>query len=102
MSTAEQEARQMMADKKAAEAAERAYNAASSTPAAPALAASAPKPKRSPAVQEAIQEAEDEKARKKIKAMGFSKGGGVRRGDGCVTKGHTKGTMVSMQRGGKC
>jgi len=34
--------------------------------------------------------------------MGFSKGGGVKRGDGCVTKGHTKGTMVTMQRGGKC
>ena len=74
--------------------------AASSTPAAPAASA-APKPKHSPAVQEAIQEAEDEKARKKIKAMGFKKGGGVKRGDGCVTKGHTKGTMVTMQRGGK-
>jgi hypothetical protein len=35
MSPAEKEARQMMADKKAAEAAEKAYNAASSTPAAP-------------------------------------------------------------------
>jgi hypothetical protein len=103
MSTAEQEARQMIADKKAAAAAEKAYNAASSTPAAPAASTpSASKPKRSSVVQEAMQEAEDEKARKKIKAMGFSKGGGVKRGDGCVTKGHTKGTMVSMQRGGKC
>jgi hypothetical protein len=101
MSTAEQEARQMIADKKAAAAAEKAYNAASTTPPA-ASAPAAPKPKRSAAVQEAIQEAEDEKARKKIKAMGFSKGGGVKRGDGCVTKGHTKGTMVTMQRGGKC
>jgi hypothetical protein len=103
MSQAEKDARQMIADKKAAAAAEKAYNAASSTPAAPAASApAAPKPKRSPAVQEAIQEMEDEKARKKIKAMGFSKGGGVKRGDGCVTKGHTKGTMVTMQRGGKC
>lgn len=35
MSPAEKEARQMMADKKAAEANEKAYNAASSTPPAP-------------------------------------------------------------------
>ncbi len=37
MSPAEKEARQMMADKKAAEAAEKAYNAASKTPPAPAV-----------------------------------------------------------------
>lgn len=35
MSPAEKEARQILADKKAAEAAEKAYNAASSTPPAP-------------------------------------------------------------------
>jgi hypothetical protein len=35
MSPAEKEARQMMADKKAAEAAEKAYNAASTTPPKP-------------------------------------------------------------------
>ena len=35
MSPAEKEARQMMADKKAAEANEKAYNAASKTPPAP-------------------------------------------------------------------
>lgn len=64
MSPAEKEARQMMADKKAAEAAEKAYNAASTTPPRPA----AP-------------------ARKMAK-------GGVTRADGCVTKGHTKGRMV--------
>ena len=64
MSPAEKEARQMMADKKAAEAAEKAYNAASTTPPRPA----AP-------------------ARKMAK-------GGVTRADGCVTKGHTKGKMV--------
>lgn len=28
--------------------------------------------------------------------------GGVTRADGCVTKGHTKGKMVSMKRGGAC
>jgi FKBP-type peptidyl-prolyl cis-trans isomerase len=68
MSPAEKEARQMMADKKAAEAAEKAYNAASKTAPAPAV--------------------------RKAK-------GGVTRADGCVTKGHTKGTMVKMAYGGK-
>jgi hypothetical protein len=28
--------------------------------------------------------------------------GGVTRADGCVTKGHTKGTMIAMKNGGKC
>ena len=28
--------------------------------------------------------------------------GGMTRADGCVTKGHTKGTMVKMNSGGKC
>jgi hypothetical protein len=28
--------------------------------------------------------------------------GGVTRADGCVTKGHTKGKMVSMKSGGMC
>jgi len=37
MSPAEREARRMMADKKAAEANEKAYNAASKTPPAPAV-----------------------------------------------------------------
>ena len=37
MSPAEREARRMIADKKAAEAAEKAYNAASKTPPAPAV-----------------------------------------------------------------
>jgi hypothetical protein len=37
MSQAEKDARQMIADKKAAEAAEKAYNAASKTPPAPAV-----------------------------------------------------------------
>ena len=29
-------------------------------------------------------------------------GGGVTRADGCITKGRTKGTMVSMKSGGMC
>jgi hypothetical protein len=70
MSPAEKEARQMMADKKAQDAATKAYDAASTTP-----------PKPAP-------------ARKMAK-------GGVTRADGCVTKGHTKGTMVKMAYGGK-
>ena len=28
--------------------------------------------------------------------------GGVTRADGCVSKGHTKGKMVTMMGGGKC
>lgn len=28
--------------------------------------------------------------------------GGVTRADGCVTKGHTKGTMITMKSGGMC
>jgi hypothetical protein len=59
-----------------------------------------PKPKRSAAVEEAIQEMQDAKDRKKIKAMGYAKGG-VTRADGCATKGRTKGTMVKMAYGGK-
>jgi len=94
MSTAENEARQMIADKKAAAAAEKAYNAASSTPPAPAKTATPAKPQRPTAVQEAIQEMEDEKARKKIKAMGYAKGGSVsasRRADGIAQRGKTRG-----------
>ena len=44
-------------------------------------------------IEEMQQEIEDEKGRRKIKSMGFAKGG-VTRGDGCVKKGHTKGRMV--------
>ena len=35
------------------------------------------------------------------KMHGMAKGG-VTRADGCVSKGHTKGTMVKMSMGGKC
>jgi hypothetical protein len=71
MSPAEKEARQMMADKKAQDAATKAYDAASSTPPKPA----APVKK--------------------------AKGGSVTRADGCITKAHTKGKMVKMAMGGK-
>ena len=35
------------------------------------------------------------------KKMHGMKAGGVTRADGCVTKGHTKGKMISMRMGGK-
>jgi hypothetical protein len=35
----------------------------------------------------------------KVKKMA---GGGVTRADGCVMKGHTKGKMVTMKKGGSC
>ena len=45
-------------------------------------------------------------AKKEVKAhekrMHSMAKGGVTRADGCVSKGHTKGTMVKMAGGGKC
>jgi phosphoserine phosphatase len=35
------------------------------------------------------------------KMHGMAKGG-VTRADGCVSKGHTKGTMIKMKKGGAC
>ena len=71
MSDAKQRARQEQADRKAQEAATKAYNAASTTPPRPAAPA---------------------------KRMAK---GGVTRGDGCIIKGHTNGKMVAMAYGGK-
>jgi hypothetical protein len=57
-------------------------------------------------MEEAKKDVEDEKARSKIKAMGYASGGKVgsasKRADGCATKGKTKGTMIKMNYGGKC
>jgi hypothetical protein len=76
MSPAEKDARQMIADKKADEANEKAYNKAAKTP-----------PSEDP--------------RDSVRGQkGYAKGG-VTRADGCVTKGHTKGKMVKMAYGGK-
>ena len=36
------------------------------------------------------------------KAMHGMAKGGVTRADGCITKGHTKGKMISMKSGGAC
>ena len=77
MSPAEKQARQMMADKKASDAAEREYNKRSSV-------------------------APSEDPRDMVRGQkSYKKGGGVTRADGCVSKGHTKGTMVKMAMGGK-
>ena len=78
MSPAEKEARQMMADKKAAEANEKAYNKASK-----------------------MMPSED--PRDAVRGQkGYKKGGSVTRADGCVTKAHTKGKMIKMAGGGMC
>jgi len=77
MSPAEREARRMMADKKADEANEAAYNKASKTP-----------PSEDP--------------RDAVRGQKGYKKGGVTRADGCVTKAHTKGKMVKMTGGGMC
>lgn len=83
------------------------------------LAAKQYKPRRTPGsldeviypetrakMQEAKVDIEDEKAREKIKSMGYASGGKVssasKRADGCCTKGKTKGTIVKMNYGGKC
>ncbi len=70
MSPAEKAAREMIADKKAAEGATKAYNKASSV-----------EPSADP--RDAVR---GQKA--------YKKGGSVTRADGCVSKGHTKGKMV--------
>lgn len=75
MSPAEKEARQMMADKKATEADTKSYNKVSKTP-----------PSEDP--------------RDVVRGQKSYAKGGVTRADGCVTKGHTKGKMVKMMRGG--
>ncbi len=70
------------------------FNMANRTPAAAVVA---PKAKRSAAIEEAIQDMQDEKSREKIKAMGYTKGGSVsgasKRADGIATKGKTRGKM---------
>lgn len=88
-------------DMKMRKRAGRAYDRAmTNTPAAPmpAPAASTPRPRRSPMVEESIQEAEDMKMRDKIRGMGYKSGGSVgsasKRADGCAQRGKTKGRMI--------
>ena len=78
MSPAEKEAREMMADKKASEAAERAYERSLTT----MEPVSAPKPAASMPV--------------KKMAKGGSVSSASKRADGCAVKGKTKGTIVRM------
>jgi hypothetical protein len=50
-----------------------------------------------------MMKAEAEKAVKgHEKRMHKMAKGGVTRADGCITKGHTKGTTIKMKRGGSC
>ena len=62
------------------------------------------KPANFDAIEEAKQDAADARARKKIKDMGYKKGGSVssasKRADGIATKGKTKGKMIAMCGGG--
>jgi phosphoserine phosphatase len=43
-----------------------------------------------------------EEVKKHEKSMHKMAKGGVTRADGCVSKGHTKGKMVAMKKGGAC
>lgn len=64
-------------------------------------------------IKQAMQEAKDAKDRAKAEKaynaasstppspVRKAKGGSVTRADGCITKGHTKGTTVKMAYGGK-
>jgi hypothetical protein len=77
MSDAEQRARKEQEDRKAQDAATKAYNAASKTP-----------PSEDP--------------RDGVRGQkGYAKGGSASsRADGCATKGKTRGTMITMKGGG--
>jgi hypothetical protein len=76
MSPAEKQAREEQADRKSADAAEKAYNKKTS-----------------------VEPSDD--PRDAVRGQkGYAKGG-VTRADGCISKGHTKGTMVKMSMGGK-
>ena len=80
MSDAEQRARKEQEDRKAQDAATKAYNAASKTP-----------PSEDP--------------RDGVRGQrGYAKGGmtASKRADGCATKGKTRGTMITMKNGGMC
>ena len=84
MSPAERQARQMLADKKAAEANEKAYNAASKTPPAPKAAPTEKKAKYDISSRVGMNELVEKKA----------KGGSITRADGIAQRGKTRGKMV--------
>lgn len=98
MNMTPEDVRDMKMRKRAGQAYNRSLTTTEPAP-MPAPTASAPAPaRRSPMVEEAIQEMQDEKARKKISGMGYKKGGSVssasRRADGCAQRGKTKGKMI--------
>ena len=80
----------------------------------PARAASAPMPRRTPLVmpedmedQPPMAQIEEAKRRRDMGAAydkatkKYAGGGSATRGDGCVSKGHTKGKQIKMAMGGK-
>ena len=97
MNMTPEDVRDMKMRKRAGKAYDRAMT---NTPPAPMPApmASAPRARRSPMVEESMQEAEDMKMRDKIRGMGYKSGGKVgsasKRADGCAERGKTKGRMI--------
>ena len=97
MNMTPEDVRDMKMRKRAGKAYDRAMT---NTPPAPMPApmASAPRARRSPMVEESMQEAEDMKMREKIRGMGYKAGGKVgsasKRADGCAQRGKTRGKMI--------
>ena len=99
MSPAEREARQMIADKKAAKAAERAYNAASKTEPAPMANEESPAANR---LSRRLKAMMDDTKNPEMDVMGnqtgYSKGGKVssasKRADGIAQRGKTRGKII--------
>lgn len=97
MNMTPEDVREMKMRKRAGKAYDQAMT---NTPAAPmpAPAASAPRARRSPMVEESMQEAEDMRMREKIRGMGYKAGGKVssasKRADGCAQRGKTRGKMI--------
>ena len=59
------------------------------------------KPKMKKVAKEEVKSHEKKMHGMKKGGMAYAKGG-VTRADGCVTKGHTKGKMIAMKKGGAC
>lgn len=92
-----QEVRDMKMRRKADKAYDQSLTSTEAAP-MPKPAMPMPAPRRSPMEEEMLQDVRDEKARDKIKSMGYAKGGKVggasRRADGCAQRGKTKGRMI--------
>lgn len=95
MNMTPEDVREMKMRRRAGQAYDRSMT---NTEAAPMPAAAASAPARPPMVQQAIEEMQDAKARKKISGMGYAKGGKVssasRRADGIAMRGKTRGKVL--------